>query len=129
MRKFFISIAVLTAFQVQAQISWNQTYQQYINQYKDIAIEQMQRYHIPASITLAQGLFESGAGRSELARKGNNHFGIKCNGWSGRGAVAGSITMTTIGMSASVPMAMPTSRMRTIQSSLQAASVIVRYSS
>ena len=84
MRKFFVSIAVLTAFQVQAQISWNQTYQQYINQYKDIAIEQMQRYHIPASITLAQGLFESGAGRSELARKGNNHFGIKCNGWSGR---------------------------------------------
>ena len=44
----------------------------------------MQRYHIPASITLAQGLFESGAGRSELARKGNNHFGIKCNGWTGR---------------------------------------------
>jgi len=84
MRKFFVSIALLTAFQVQAQISWNQTYQQYINQYKDIAIEQMQRYHIPASITLAQGLFESGAGRSELARKGNNHFGIKCNGWNGR---------------------------------------------
>ena len=84
MRKFFVSIALLTALQLQAQTSWNQTYQQYINQYKDIAIEQMQRYHIPASITLAQGLFESGAGRSELARKGNNHFGIKCNGWSGR---------------------------------------------
>ena len=84
MRKFFVSIALLTAFQVQAQISWNQTYQQYIDQYKDIAIEQMQRYHIPASITLAQGLFESGAGRSELARNGNNHFGIKCNGWNGR---------------------------------------------
>ena len=85
MRKFFISIALLTVLQSQAQISWNQTYQEYINQYKDIAIEQMQRYHIPASITLAQGLFESGAGRSELARKGNNHFGIKCNGgWDGR---------------------------------------------
>lgn len=84
MRKFFVSIALLTALQVQAQTSWNQTYQQYINQYKDIAIEQMQRYHIPASITLAQGLFESGAGRSELARNGNNHFGIKCNGWGGR---------------------------------------------
>ena len=66
------------------QIKWNQTYQQYFNQYKDIAIEQMQRYNIPASITLAQGVFESGAGRSELAAKGNNHFGIKCNGWNGR---------------------------------------------
>lgn len=85
MRKFFVFIALLTAFQVHAQMSWNQTYQQYIDQYKDIAIEQMLRYHIPASITLAQGLFESGAGRSELARNGNNHFGIKCNGgWSGR---------------------------------------------
>jgi LysM repeat protein len=69
---------------MQAQSQWNQTYQQYIDQYKDIAIEQMHRYHIPASITLAQGLFESGAGKSELARKGNNHFGIKCNGWTGR---------------------------------------------
>ena len=44
----------------------------------------MHRWKIPASITLAQGLFESGAGQSELARKGNNHFGIKCNGWTGR---------------------------------------------
>jgi len=46
-----------------AQVRWNQQYQQYIDQYKDIAIEQMQRYKIPASITLAQGLFESGQGR------------------------------------------------------------------
>lgn len=57
----------------------------YINQYKDVAIEQMQKYHIPASITLAQGLLESGAGKSELARKSNNHFGIKCHSsWEGR---------------------------------------------
>ena len=68
-----------------SQIKWNSAYQQYINQYKDIAIEQMQRYHIPASITLAQGLLESGAGRSELTRNSNNHFGIKCNNnWTGR---------------------------------------------
>ena len=67
-----------------AQVKWNQRYQQYINQYKDIAIEQMLKWKIPASITLAQGLFESGAGQSELAMKGNNHFGIKCNGWDGR---------------------------------------------
>ena len=86
MKKYLLILFTFhfSLFTSNAQISWNQTYQQYINQYKDIAIEQMQRYHIPASITLAQGLYESGAGRSELARKGNNHFGIKCNGWSGR---------------------------------------------
>lgn len=67
----------------QGQARWNQTYQTYINQYKDLAIEQMLKYNIPASITLAQGVFESGAGRSELARKGFNHFGIKCHGWQG----------------------------------------------
>ncbi len=62
---------------------WTQAYQQYINQYKDIAIEQMLRWKVPASITLAQGLLESGAGNSSLAKKGNNHFGIKCHGWTG----------------------------------------------
>lgn len=76
---------LLAAFSagVNAQMKWNQAYQQYINQYKDIAIEQMRKYRIPASITIAQGLFESGAGRSELARRSNNHFGIKCHGWTG----------------------------------------------
>lgn len=67
-----------------AQTRWNQNFQNYIDEYKDVAIEQMLRYRIPASITLAQGLLESGAGRSDLARKGNNHFGIKCHGWQGR---------------------------------------------
>ena len=43
----------------------------------------MLRYRIPASITLAQGLFESAAGRSDLVRQGNNHFGIKCHNWTG----------------------------------------------
>ena len=62
---------------INAQMRWNQAYQQYINQYKDLAIEQMHKYSIPASITLAQGLFESGAGLSALAKRGNNHFGIK----------------------------------------------------
>ena len=84
MRKVFISIALFLVMSASAQVRWNQAYQQYIDQYKDIAIEQMKRYHIPASITLAQGLFESGAGRSELTRRGNNHFGIKCHGWTGR---------------------------------------------
>ena len=44
----------------------------------------MRKYRIPASITLAQGLLESGAGKSELARKSNNHFGIKCHSWDGK---------------------------------------------
>lgn len=62
---------------------WNKAYQDYIDLYKDIAIEQMLKHNIPASITLAQGLLESGAGRSTIAVKGNNHFGIKCHEWNG----------------------------------------------
>ena len=56
----------------------------YINEYKDIAISEMKRTGIPASITLAQGMIESDFGRSRLAREANNHFGIKCHGnWTG----------------------------------------------
>lgn len=64
--------------------SQTQAYWSYINQYKDMAVDQMRRYRIPASITLAQGLLESNAGRSTLATQANNHFGIKCGGsWTG----------------------------------------------
>ncbi|MFD1769248.1 glucosaminidase domain-containing protein [Sphingobacterium suaedae] len=57
----------------------------YIARYKDIAISEMNRYGIPASIKLAQALLESGSGNSYLAREANNHFGIKCGGvWDGR---------------------------------------------
>ena len=66
-----------------AQTKRNAAYQAYFDRYKDVAIEQMLKYKIPASITLAQGVFESGAGQSELTRKGNNHFGIKCHDWTG----------------------------------------------
>ena len=66
------------------QMKWNADFQAYIDQYKDLAIEEMAQYRIPASITLAQGLLESGAGKSYLSRYGNNHFGIKSHGWSGR---------------------------------------------
>lgn len=55
----------------------------YINTYRDIAISEMKRTGVPASITLAQGMVESNYGRSELARRGNNHFGIKCHNWNG----------------------------------------------
>jgi len=59
-------------------------YLQYIEQFKDVAIAQRHQFGIPASITLAQGLLESNAGRSYLATRGNNHFGIKChNSWKG----------------------------------------------
>lgn len=56
----------------------------YIEQYKDIAIFEMERTGIPASIKMAQAILESNAGRSELALRANNHFGIKCGGnWTG----------------------------------------------
>lgn len=61
------------------------TKEEYINLYKDIALEEMNMYRIPASITLAQGILESGHGNSSLAKKANNHFGIKCHkGWTGK---------------------------------------------
>ena len=78
-----VLILLLSCSMTHAQMRWNQSYQTYINQYKDLAIEQMLRYRIPASITLAQGLFESRAGLSDLVRQGNNHFGIKCHNWTG----------------------------------------------
>ncbi len=62
----------------------DQSVQDYINSYKDLAINEMNRTGIPASITLAQGIIESDCGRSRLAREANNHFGIKCHDdWTG----------------------------------------------
>lgn len=66
----------------QAQI--RQTREEYIDRYKHIAVEQMERYGIPASITMAQGILESDSGNSVLALSSNNHFGIKCkSNWRG----------------------------------------------
>ena len=63
----------------------NKAYEDYIRRYRTIAVDEMKRYRIPASITLSQGLLESGAGKSQLARMSNNHFGIKCGrSWRGR---------------------------------------------
>lgn len=64
----------------------SQTTLTYIESFKTVAIEEMNRYGIPASITLAQGILESGSGNSSLARYANNHFGIKCTSdWKGKG--------------------------------------------
>ncbi len=72
------------AFIVQHVLAQKNTPQDYINLYKNIAIEEMHQFGIPASITLAQGLLESEMGNSDLVKRSNNHFGIKCKtGWQG----------------------------------------------
>jgi len=76
-----LSISFLTAFSA----AGNTPQKKYIEQFASLAVEEMYRSGIPASITLAQGLLESRYGQSELAVEGNNHFGIKChNNWSGK---------------------------------------------
>ena len=81
--KLFL-ILIISCLALQAQTR-NKQYEAYIKKYRELAVEEMKRYHIPASITLAQGLLESGAGQSTLARKSNNHFGIKCGSdWYGK---------------------------------------------
>lgn len=85
MKFTFFLVFSLSALTVFSQVKKNATYQDYIEKYKDIAVEQMRTYKIPASITLAQGILESGAGRSALALRSNNHFGIKCgSSWKGK---------------------------------------------
>ncbi len=63
----------------------NEVFNAYIEKYSKLAIQHQKKYKVPASITLAQGLLESSAGRSKLATQANNHFGIKCgNNWDGQ---------------------------------------------
>ncbi|WP_321424127.1 glucosaminidase domain-containing protein [uncultured Bacteroides sp.] len=83
-RLVLVSVLLLTCtVMVQAQYR-NPKYVAYVKQYCDLAVEQMKEYKIPASITLSQGLLESGAGLSSLAKESNNHFGIKCGmRWNG----------------------------------------------
>lgn len=64
-------------------MSANETVNDYISQYNSVAMNNMKTYGIPASIILAQGILESGAGQSNLAVNANNHFGIKCHEWTG----------------------------------------------
>lgn len=81
-RLLFSLLLALSALTAQAQVS--QDHIDYIARHKDIAMREMDRTGIPASIKLAQAILESDAGRSELARRANNHFGIKCGpDWRG----------------------------------------------
>ena len=82
MKLFFALLSFLFSISVCAQ-DFNS--EDYIRKFHKMAIAEMHRYSIPASITLAQGILESGNGNSELALKSKNHFGIKCHkGWTGK---------------------------------------------
>ena len=82
MMKRFLFFLLLLPFSLMGQ---KITVEEYIETYKDIAMKEMKTHKIPASITLAQGIIESGAGNSELAREARNHFGIKCHKeWKGK---------------------------------------------
>lgn len=78
------AIALTLSIALPASAQKQYTRLEYIAQWADVAIEHMEIYGIPASITMAQAILESGVGNSELARTANNHFGIKCGSeWSG----------------------------------------------
>lgn len=83
-----IKRVIITGFVILAGLSQRMgadVYESYIERFAEMAMEQQAEHGIPASITLAQGLLESGAGRSTLATQGNNHFGIKCHqDWQGK---------------------------------------------
>ncbi len=72
----FLILSVLACFS-------QQTPAEYVKKFSDMAVRNMKESGVPASITLAQGILESGSGNSRLAREGNNHFGIKCHNWTG----------------------------------------------
>lgn len=83
MRKLFVVMSLGLLSLIKAQ-TWN-TEDQYIQKFAPYAVEEMEKYKIPASIKLAQGLLETGGGQSRLALQGKNHFGIKCKeDWTGK---------------------------------------------
>lgn len=83
-RKIHVAIAIITCF-IALPVLASNPYEDYIERFSDLAVRHQNEYGIPASITLAQGLLESAAGRSTLASEGNNHFGIKCHReWKGK---------------------------------------------
>ena len=84
-KKYFFSLLLVLLMVAHATAQKRMSTEEYIEKYKDVAIKKMREFKIPASITLAQGVLESGSGNSRLATKANNHFGIKCHkGWNGK---------------------------------------------
>lgn len=78
--RFFALVMILSGFKASEEVTFS-----YIDNYKDLAIIEMYRTGVPASITLAQAIHESGSGTSSLASNSNNHFGIKCKSyWKGQ---------------------------------------------
>ncbi len=85
MKRFFFLLLSVSSLLCHAQSYQSAETNAYIQKYHKTAIREMYQYKIPASITLAQGILESASGRSDLATKANNHFGIKCSGeYSGK---------------------------------------------
>ena len=84
MKLLFKLCLLLLPLSIWAQGGRKMSRAEYIDTYKDLAMREMERTGIPASIALAQGILESGDGNSTLARRGNNHFGIKCHDWQGK---------------------------------------------
>ncbi|MBE6252850.1 MAG: LysM peptidoglycan-binding domain-containing protein [Bacteroidales bacterium] len=84
MKKMFIAIVLLLGL-LGLSAKDDTPQERYVKKYADMAVKEMVRSGVPASITLAQGILESGSGMSKLATQGNNHFGIKCHkGWEGK---------------------------------------------
>ncbi len=81
---FLLLLGFVTLFPVKSISQEGLSLTDYIENYQEIAMEEMRMHGIPASIKLAQGILESGFGNSDLAVIANNHFGIKCHGWNGR---------------------------------------------
>ena len=89
MKKVLIAIALILGLTASAQRDAGTPQERYIARYASIAVNEMYRTGVPASITLAQGIIESRSGQSALAVDGNNHFGIKChNSWKGKTMLA-----------------------------------------
>lgn len=85
MSLFRVLVVIMTIHFISFDFNPESAAEEYIEAYKDLAIVEMYRTGIPASITLAQGLHESNYGKSKLAIEANNHFGIKCKSyWTGK---------------------------------------------
>ena len=86
MFKKLLQLIIICCFAATAANAQSKAAIEYIEKYKDLAIKEMKRMGVPAAITLAQGLLETESGNSDLLKKSNNHFGIKCkSSWTGKG--------------------------------------------